>query len=141
MQPLVHAAIMKLAMQRIIARQLLHFVCDVVRAARCGLQGYLSGEMVSTIFSNMGIHGYITLEQFLDIAEVCPQVSSFPAMQEQSGLCCVVCLMMACPGHASIAHLQLGNQLMLTAGRHGSHSTAAHISSCIWAGRVCLVSL
>ena len=30
----------------------------------------LSGESVSTIFEAMGIKGYITLDQFLDIAEV-----------------------------------------------------------------------
>ena len=34
------------------------------------LGGNLSGDSVSTIFEAMGIHGYITLDQFLDIVEV-----------------------------------------------------------------------
>lgn len=40
------------------------------RAAMSQLGGNLSGDSVGTIFEAMGIYGSITLDQFLDIAEV-----------------------------------------------------------------------
>lgn len=40
------------------------------REAMQQLGGSLSGDSVSTIFDAMGIQGYITLDQFLDIVEV-----------------------------------------------------------------------
>ena len=46
------------------------------RDAMQQLGGSLSGDSVATIFDAMGINGYITLDQFLDIVEVCVHASA-----------------------------------------------------------------
>ena len=76
------------------------------RAAMSQLGDNLSGDSVGTIFEAMGIYGFITLDQFLDIAQVCLQTLD---PQSAAHLVTAVCACMLSRGWSSLLVLCEGD--------------------------------